>query len=779
MRPRTRLLVLGGLGLSLLLLLLHSVHYLFLTDDAFISFRYARNLSEGFGLVFNPGHEPVEGYSNFLFVLVLAAFHRIGLAPETMAHVLTFAGTIALWATVAWFAVRRLPAPGREWIAVLPLFLLAATRSVAVWSTSGLETRWFESLLVGGALRMIVEVESELAGSRRRALAVWLFALATWTRPDGLLISCCSFATAAAVLWRHGRLDLRSFALRLLPFAVIVGGHFLWRHAYYGYWLPNTYYAKVGGRAWWDSGLMYGAAFVLEYGVVLWLPLLVAGVLHHRRAGTAHVPAVFGAVVLPHWFYVTAIGGDHFEYRPLDLYFPFLYLLLADGVRGLLERRPRLLAAVGAWIGLLVVGLWELPSQSHRQFSARYLPGFPGTVKRTNEAQEFLDPARSLVFRWPLLEAVARAHRECLRWTSAHFVGLRQEEHRLFLASVEPDGHVLRKAIESGLLPADVHVAMGCVGAIPYHSDVRTLDMLGLTDATVAHQPPRQQRAMAHDRQASVEYAQSRGVDLWAADGVHTVFHVASASMWDVVIQGVTEHVPFEAADLGDGWYVVAYLPQGREQAARRMPRLRFQPVGDPAFVLDYVRRALATMLMAGRAEDGVALVDRVEAVLRGIIGDGASDPTVTGVESVLLQVLDDHRGDPRLAAKRRDLLLDRGRRPAASQLDLVLAISACLEREGADDHELAQRFADRAVAAHEADPTCRALRSFVLARRGDETAARAELDIAVAAVRRLPSDSPALSGAWKFLSGLPGAASWIPSVRERLTIDELRHLGL
>jgi arabinofuranosyltransferase len=39
-----------------------------LTDDAFISFRYARNLVEGHGLVYNPG-ERVEGYSNFLWTL--------------------------------------------------------------------------------------------------------------------------------------------------------------------------------------------------------------------------------------------------------------------------------------------------------------------------------------------------------------------------------------------------------------------------------------------------------------------------------------------------------------------------------------------------------------------------------------------------------------------------------------------------------------------------------------------------------------------------------------
>ena len=44
----------------------------FLTDDAFISFRYVRNLLEGHGLVFNPG-EYVEGYTNFLWILELVA----------------------------------------------------------------------------------------------------------------------------------------------------------------------------------------------------------------------------------------------------------------------------------------------------------------------------------------------------------------------------------------------------------------------------------------------------------------------------------------------------------------------------------------------------------------------------------------------------------------------------------------------------------------------------------------------------------------------------------
>ncbi len=54
-------------------LLVH--RFWFVTDDAFISFRYARNLVLGHGLRFNPGeHLPVEGYSNFLWVLICAVF---------------------------------------------------------------------------------------------------------------------------------------------------------------------------------------------------------------------------------------------------------------------------------------------------------------------------------------------------------------------------------------------------------------------------------------------------------------------------------------------------------------------------------------------------------------------------------------------------------------------------------------------------------------------------------------------------------------------------------
>src|SRR5207247_899918 len=48
-----------------------------LVDDAFISFRYAQHLVDGYGLVFNPG-ERVEGYTNFLWTMIMAAVIWIG-----------------------------------------------------------------------------------------------------------------------------------------------------------------------------------------------------------------------------------------------------------------------------------------------------------------------------------------------------------------------------------------------------------------------------------------------------------------------------------------------------------------------------------------------------------------------------------------------------------------------------------------------------------------------------------------------------------------------------
>ena len=58
----------------------------FVQDDAYISWRYAENLARGLGLVWNEG-EYVEGYTNFLWTVILAIPHRVGLDVEMFATV--------------------------------------------------------------------------------------------------------------------------------------------------------------------------------------------------------------------------------------------------------------------------------------------------------------------------------------------------------------------------------------------------------------------------------------------------------------------------------------------------------------------------------------------------------------------------------------------------------------------------------------------------------------------------------------------------------------------
>ncbi len=594
-------------GLTLPLLLWHAAIYWFVTDDAFISFRYARNLAHGHGLVFNPGFERVEGYTNFLWVLLLAGLDRVGIRPETAAHGLSIAATMALWGLIVWFSLRMVPRAAPRWLCAVPVVLLAATRSVAVWSTSGLETRLFELLVVAAALRLVVEIESALAGRPSRPVAAGLFALATLTRPDGLLIALAALTTAGACLAARRRLNVRATAVSAAVFAVLVGGHYVFRRLYYGDWLPNTYYAKVGGRTWWDMGLVYLGMFALEYCVFLWVPLLVASVKDHWDRRALHVPLIFAAIVVPHALYVAAIGGDHFEYRPLDLYFPFAFLLLLSGA-GYLARRPRLSGVTAGYLVLVLAGLIWLPYQSHRQ----------GGTTEAVESGTFLDPARDPVLRWPVLRSLGAAHRTLLARASWSMVGLRQEDHRAFAAGQVAQGERLRRLVAAGVLPADTHVAIGAVGAIPYYSDLRVLDRLGLTDAGVAHSGRlHTERLMAHDVFATLDYARDKGVDFWPSDLARMIVPAYSEIWPELLSRFIRNRLPGYAADVGEGYYLVGRLPQGLAAARRRFPKLEWQDLQDPR-----VQRELAQRVIAAQ-QDRLAAhpdQDRVRLGLAGML---------------------------------------------------------------------------------------------------------------------------------------------------------------
>jgi len=591
-RLRSAVLVFGFLATAAILGA-HAWAYRFLADDAFISFRYARNLARGAGLVFNPGEAPVEGYTNFLWVLMLAGMDRLGLPPERAAQALSLLATAALWCAVSWWAWRRARDPAGVWTALMPPLMLAGCRSIAVWSTSGLETRLFEALILIGFMRWIMEVQALREGRPRRSVATWLFALAALTRPDGILLGGTALAVGAVWLARERALNPAWLARALIPFALLVGGHLIFRLSYYGEWLPNTWYAKVHGT-WWSSGASYLTAFGLEYALWLWAPLIALGVRALWRGGARFETLLIGALLVPHALYVAALGGDHFEYRPLDLYLPLLFLLVGAGAAALAAGGRRILTA--AWVVAGIALMCEIPIQSHRQFPSHPMAGFPGIQLETvPEARAFLAPERNVLYSLPGLRSIAVAHRDRIRDLTRHFVAIRQEEHRLFGEKVVREGIRLRSMVERGDLPRDVHIALGAVGALPYYSGLRTLDVHGLTDRRVAHGPPRTdlpERLMAHEKMASWEEVVARGVDLRAVDA-HLFTHITSDALLNATRVAVSFGDPIYVADVGDDELLLVRLPQGPAAAARRMPRLEFRSLADARQLDGYLGRAI------------------------------------------------------------------------------------------------------------------------------------------------------------------------------------------
>ncbi len=278
-------------------------------DDAFISYRYARNLVEGHGLVYNPG-ERVEGYTNLLWTLLVAGGLKLGLQAETAGHLLSLLSGMAALLFALVYARACLP-PARGWLAGFAPLLLLSSPSFAVWSSSGMETPLFTAALTAALA----------AEARRRA--AWLtaaLAVASLTRPEGAL--------AAAVLYGfhlyRGR-DRLGAALRpVLVYGCLLLALTVFRLLYYHAWLPNTFHAKVGGFPL-AQGAFYLVGWLLNGSVVLLATALAAV----RRCG----PALPGAVLLLAFsVYIVWIGGD--AYAHWRFFLPVLPALIVLALRG-------------------------------------------------------------------------------------------------------------------------------------------------------------------------------------------------------------------------------------------------------------------------------------------------------------------------------------------------------------------------------------------------------------------------------------------------------------
>jgi len=466
---------LGGLLAALALAGAHLLLYApFTADDAFISFRYARNFALGHGLVFNIG-ERVEGYSTFVWVVGLGLLGRAGLDIPLAAKLLN--GALTLAAVLATALLRPDGPARRRWSAVglWAALLLAGDPAFGYWGANGMEVPLVTLLLLcGGALHLR---ELERGGPPVSAL---LFGALALTRPEGAFFGALTLlhraisvdqrpttndqrptagdegrrtkdegpatkdegrrtkdegaAANAPSLHRSTALSLyRSIALPLYRwlgvFLLIVVPFLLWRRSYYGEWVPNTVLVKSGFGL---RVLLEGGLSVYQFAVPRAGALLLAGLGLLAAPGWWRRPwrSYAALLLLGNALFVTLAGGD---WMPLDrfwvLVLPWLYLLAADAPAALAAQWP---AALRPWRGALPAALLALA-----------LAGSLVTRLTTNVPT--INNAGPTASRW--LRQVAR--------------------------------------------PGDV-VASSNIGAVGYFNmDLVIVDMVGLTDARIAKTPAR------------------------------------------------------------------------------------------------------------------------------------------------------------------------------------------------------------------------------------------------------------------------------------------------
>lgn len=482
------------LAIGLAAVLVFGLRYRFLLDDTFISLRYAKHLYEGQGIVYNPGGDRVEGYTNFLWMLLAAAHFPFTRFPE---HFLLLYNRLfgVLIVAGVWWELRRRGAMGRRWL-WLGVGLAAFHQTIHSWMSGGLETNAFTFLVLIAVGRFLREEFSPTEARRPWSLAaiipallmrpesylIWGVLAATMLlRRTGLAVSAAHLSTPSTQSTpstKSTRLPWKRPLLWIASTGLVIAVHVLWRRAYYGEWVPNTFIAKVPG-AYFQHGIPYVQLYLNDHylhWIVALICLAIPLTTFAPRWRSPHTgpAATLSVLLLGLLAYMAYVGGDHFEFRLLSptvalfaLQIPYAFEIAGAAWTRRLWERPRL----PAWMPLLVLSLLGaavLARQVHTALTHPYEPYFKKMGLET-------------VHSFQYFSGIENGYSE---------------------------GVWLRRFLRPGET-----IAFRSAGVTPYIADVKTIDMLGLNDRTIARVPVVKRGRLFHERwPPPMDYLEQQGV---------------------------------------------------------------------------------------------------------------------------------------------------------------------------------------------------------------------------------------------------------------------------
>lgn len=425
----------------------HTLSLNFTQDDAYISYRYVKNFVNGQGLVFNQG-ERVEGYTNFLWIILLSIFAKFGLDVIVVSKILGISsGCVALFliykiSVLVLQTKSESKVLSKAWF--LPLFpslLLAANSAFAYWSISGLESAFF-------VMAVLLSVYFYFTNER---LMILSSALSTLIRPEGVLL----FAILILHKFFFKKDGIKNCLSYILGFTLLLLPFLIFKIFYYGNLLPNPFYAKTGfSLEYLKTGIGYFWLFLKHYG--LWGVLYLIPIILYKDLEVKGKLLVL--MVYIYTLYIIIIGGDvlkaHRFFLPI---LPFLYLLFS----------------------FVLMRLYLILKKG---FLKQAIPIFVVLVFSI------------LTFWLP---------RNWIMSVRSAEIGLCTKMSRY--------AQRLRQSFGT-----DFTLAMSTIGAISYLTEVKVIDMLGLTDPYIARHPEKVPGISStwKEKKFNIQYLLSRDPDV-------------------------------------------------------------------------------------------------------------------------------------------------------------------------------------------------------------------------------------------------------------------------
>ncbi len=315
------------------------------------------------------------------------------------------------------------------WMAAGALIVLTANYSFTSYATGGLETMQQAFLMLGLLYCYLLLIEKPESRGAAFAFSVTSGLLMLCRLDSAVLILCVGIGA----LWVLRRSGVISYAVLLIPGTAILGAFLSFCYYFYGNIFPNTFYVKAEGVT--IANVVYGINYVMGFlKFYLIAPFLAVGLVLAFRKGKRpfFVPIAIYSVL---WMsYVICVGGDFMEFRMMVPALPVFLLLIANAFTYLKPNHQMTFPAICVPVLVLASCIYYIVEW--------HLVG----VERIEALQEHLTSP------------------------SQDWIGVGERLHQVF-----PGGY------RDG-----PKIAVTAAGAIPFHSALRTVDMLGLNDVEIA-----------------------------------------------------------------------------------------------------------------------------------------------------------------------------------------------------------------------------------------------------------------------------------------------------